>query len=244
MKKSILFLFVGVPAIALMGMAVFGTLLYDFILSSCIFLLVLGVFLYWGFFAYEEDEGWTSRLFSPFYKSSLTPFNRFIRLIKNYSHGIFWSVCIALVFSPIILIAWGVIEASIVFYEYIIVAAPGGKVTVIGTVIIMILSLAAFTVRLYFRFFFGVTEASVGAFIVAYRLSNNTISGNPIDTNFILAILLAGVFLMVRGFDNMHQGWLHDNVLVFLRNKKKHRNKSKNPSSVESDNTQELKADT
>jgi hypothetical protein len=66
------------------------------------------------------------------------------------------------------------------------------------------LSIALFSFRLSHRWLYGLSEIIVGVVIVNYRLSgdDSTISGHNAD--FYLAILTAGIYLIVRGLDNMH----------------------------------------
>ena len=62
-----------------------------------------------------------------------------------------------------------------------------------------------FTFRLYARAMYGSTEAIVGLVIAGQRASVEV--QWPIeDINFDLAVLTAGVYLVVRGLDNVHQG--------------------------------------
>ena len=64
-----------------------------------------------------------------------------------------------------------------------------------------------FWIRLKARFMYGVVEASMGITFAVHRLSAEQQLGLPSDTGFYLAMLTAGIYLVVRGFDNMHQGW-------------------------------------
>jgi hypothetical protein len=63
-----------------------------------------------------------------------------------------------------------------------------------------------FLFRLFFPSLYGVTEAMVGV-IVALSKVNVTPSGvSALDSSVYLAILTAGVYLIVRGLDNIHRG--------------------------------------
>ena len=62
-----------------------------------------------------------------------------------------------------------------------------------------------FWFRLRQRFLYGATEAMAGAAVAAHRLSVEPGQGLPGDGGFYIAILTAGVYLVVRGLDNMHQ---------------------------------------
>lgn len=60
--------------------------------------------------------------------------------------------------------------------------------------------------RLKQRFLYGATEAAAGIVVAAHRMSLEPAVGIPSDTSFYFAFLTAGVYLFVRGLDNMHQG--------------------------------------
>lgn len=63
-----------------------------------------------------------------------------------------------------------------------------------------------FAFRLYARAMYGCTEALVGLIIAGERASAEV--RWPIENlNFDLAILTAGVYLVVRGLDNVHEGF-------------------------------------
>ncbi len=61
--------------------------------------------------------------------------------------------------------------------------------------------------RLRARFTYGLVEASMGVVFAVHRFSAEQQVGFPSNAGFYLAMLTAGVYLVVRGFDNMHQGW-------------------------------------
>jgi hypothetical protein len=59
--------------------------------------------------------------------------------------------------------------------------------------------------RLKQRFLYGLTEAIAGVLVGMHRVSLEQWSGVPKSTGFYLALLTAGIYLVVRGIDNMHQ---------------------------------------
>jgi hypothetical protein len=76
-----------------------------------------------------------------------------------------------------------------------------------------LLAYSLFIFRLYKRTIYGMTELLVGLLVsVHHALSINTI--NNVDPTFFLAILTAGVYLMVRGFDNMHVGMSKKETMI------------------------------
>ena len=60
-----------------------------------------------------------------------------------------------------------------------------------------------FPFRLRYRCLYGVSEACVGLAVAA----NHAWPGAGIGAEFYLTVLTAGVYLVVRGLDNIHQGW-------------------------------------
>lgn len=62
-----------------------------------------------------------------------------------------------------------------------------------------------FLFRLKLRFVYGFTEALAGIAIAGQRISVQPGTSIPSETEFYIAVLTAGVYLVVRGLDNMHQ---------------------------------------
>ncbi|MEQ6289619.1 hypothetical protein ACFPAG_03220 [Vogesella sp. GCM10023246] len=71
-------------------------------------------------------------------------------------------------------------------------------------IIVTIVASFLFIFRLKFRFWYGLSESLCGI-VVAISKSQSSLSG-IFNTNYLLIILTASVYLIVRGFDNMHQG--------------------------------------
>jgi hypothetical protein len=82
----------------------------------------------------------------------------------------------------------------------------------------LVLGLILYALRYFVRAFYGLTEAVVGVVIAYTRFAPPppaaaTPGASPIDHNstaFYLALLTAALYLMVRGFDNIHQGLTKD----------------------------------
>lgn len=80
-----------------------------------------------------------------------------------------------------------------------------------------------FWFRLKQRFLYGLTEAGVGVFVGMHRVTMEQWSGVPTSANFYLALLTAGIYLIVRGLDNIYQAYRDDDptlqrfALFFLR---------------------------
>lgn len=76
-----------------------------------------------------------------------------------------------------------------------------------------LLAYSLFIFRLYKRTIYGMTELLVGLLVsVHHALSINAI--DKVDPTFFLAILTAGIYLMVRGFDNMYVGMSEKETLI------------------------------
>lgn len=71
-------------------------------------------------------------------------------------------------------------------------------------------SLVLFYFRLKARSIYGLTEAAVGLVVEANRATTQT--DEITSSGFYLAILTASVYLVVRGFDNIHHGLTKDPI--------------------------------
>jgi hypothetical protein len=67
---------------------------------------------------------------------------------------------------------------------------------------------ALFMIRLKFRSIYGLSEAAIGLWVGVDHIPS--ISETSVNPDFILPILTASVYLIVRGFDNVHQGLTKD----------------------------------
>ncbi|MDP1634927.1 MAG: hypothetical protein Q8L69_09630 [Gallionellaceae bacterium] len=65
-----------------------------------------------------------------------------------------------------------------------------------------------FWFRLKQRFLYGLTETCVGVIVGMHRVTLEQWTGVPKNTGFYIALLTAGIYLVVRGLDNMHQAYL------------------------------------
>jgi hypothetical protein len=84
--------------------------------------------------------------------------------------------------------------------------AASRSVMVVGTALATAaVGTAFFIFRLRQRLVYGATEAVAGISIAAHRMSIEPTPGIPTDTGFYFAVLTAGIYLVVRGLDNMHQ---------------------------------------
>lgn len=91
------------------------------------------------------------------------------------------------------------------FFFYLIDSSSRSAMTLIVTVVgTLSLGGLLFYFRLKQRLIYGVTEILVGLFVAGYRVISTNSSGY-LQPEFFIVILTAGVYLVVRGMDNMHQ---------------------------------------
>jgi hypothetical protein len=74
-----------------------------------------------------------------------------------------------------------------------------------------------FMFRLRLRFAYGLTESVVGVVVAVSKLSEDLSAKAAFSANTYIVVLTAGVYLMVRGFDNMHTGLTKDPVDPFIK---------------------------
>jgi hypothetical protein len=102
--------------------------------------------------------------------------------------------------------AWA---AAFVFFSIVACMAAGVLFYVLGASGILALPLVAaiflFAFRLKLRSFYGLSEAVVGFWVGVQQLGSG--AAGPA---LVMAMLTASVYLMVRGFDNIHQGLTKD----------------------------------
>lgn len=116
-----------------------------------------------------------------------------------------------IVYLPILIacttvIYWGISISLRDSYAWLQHLSPSRSffVTVIA-ILVIVIGYALFLFRLHARFFFGLTEAITGLVIALRNIPTNA---DPVlwSSEIFLVILTAGLFLVVRGFDNMHTG--------------------------------------
>lgn len=80
--------------------------------------------------------------------------------------------------------------------------------TILFCIVMICLGVIFFAFRLRQRFWYGFFESVVGACIATLKFySDVLLASNQIEvTPVAIAILTGGIYLMVRGLDNMHQG--------------------------------------
>jgi len=74
------------------------------------------------------------------------------------------------------------------------------------TVEVLVLGAVLFYVRLKVRAVYGVIEVAVGVLVAVVNVIDSPPKVLPTDPSFVLPMLTASVYLVVRGLDNVHQG--------------------------------------
>lgn len=102
-------------------------------------------------------------------------------------------------------IAYYTIGAGLLdYYHYLRSPQSGHIPQVLITVCITLgMGSALFIMRSKWRLFYGLTEILVGVIVASYRVIDAE-TQEYLHTEFYLAILTAGVYLVVRGMDNVH----------------------------------------
>lgn len=92
-------------------------------------------------------------------------------------------------------------------YIFLLSPESGRTPTVFITVIMTLgLGIGLFIFRLKARAYYGLTEIMVGVTVAVYRVTTTPGSNLISSTDLYLAVLTAGIYLVVRGLDNVHQG--------------------------------------
>ncbi|MEB2774560.1 hypothetical protein SYJ56_04540 [Algoriphagus sp. D3-2-R+10] len=91
--------------------------------------------------------------------------------------------------------------------------------------IILAIGLAIFYFRFHLRALYGLIEVVLGIIIGTAKVSENLEKLE--SSSFYIAMLTASIYLVVRGFDNMHQGSKNPNDLL-MKKLKKHNNQYTN----------------
>lgn len=130
-----------------------------------------------------------------------------LRISSIYAMLIFAGVLAALVAAVVSLIhfAWMLAGPfAVATYHSLTAFRFRTWLTVLAGGVTLAVGALFFWFRLRERFLYGLSEALAGAAVAAHRLSIEPGQGVPGDRGFYFAVLTAGVYLVVRGIDNMH----------------------------------------
>jgi len=88
---------------------------------------------------------------------------------------------------------------------------PSSRAALASFVVLSLGSLL-FYFRLRWRSLYGATEALVGVSVAAHRVIGIQKDPSALDLELFLALPTASIYLVVRGFDNVHQGLTKDPI--------------------------------
>lgn len=116
------------------------------------------------------------------------------------------TLFVAAIITPIGSLFYGLGAALIDIFHWIVTTlSERGRSTSLAVAATALVGFFLFVFRLKFRCIYGLTEAIVGLLVAGQRV--NTEKSVSADVALLLALLTAGVYLVVRGLDNIHQGW-------------------------------------
>ena len=97
---------------------------------------------------------------------------------------------------------------------------------VITTVAVLAVGCLLFAIRYFVRCVYGLTETLVGVVVAVYRIRTDLPTLDRFDAAVALAVLTAGIYLIVRGLDNIHQGYFKEprDLLVVAYEDRRRRN--------------------
>jgi len=98
------------------------------------------------------------------------------------------------------------------------------SVMFLAAVVSVSIGVVLYYIRLKRRFFYGISEALIGVVVTVHRVSLQVDPGLPSDTGFYLAVLTAGIYLIVRGLDNAHLGFKDngDPMVIWVKRRLSH----------------------
>lgn len=153
-----------------------------------------------------------------------------MRKIPDQWDLIYWIGLITIFSASYVLVMYGVIALVVdiltqlsLFWESLDPFANQTQFMVVTGFAVCGVGGVLFWFRLKQRFLYGITEIGVGVSFGMHRVTIEQWSGAPTCAGFYLALLTAGIYLVVRGADNIHQAYkdndptLHRFSLFFLR---------------------------
>lgn len=98
----------------------------------------------------------------------------------------------------------------VILYAYALLsnsAVDRGRASALVALLVAITGCGLFWFRLVARACYGAIEVLVGLYVALAQVQNIAPGRPVLQENVLLALLTAGVYLVVRGLDNVHQGW-------------------------------------
>jgi hypothetical protein len=97
-------------------------------------------------------------------------------------------------------------EIGVAIEDFALWAISVRSKTIVVPLSVFVFGSILYYCRFRFRSLYGLTEVLIGVVVAVSRVSTISDAGSAIRADFLLALLTAGVYLVVRGFDNVHQG--------------------------------------
>ena len=137
-----------------------------------------------------------------YFEPSQTFGQRLLLSTKLLLPGVFFAVLLI----PVSVGIYGAASALFDGFQWVALAlSDRTRSTAFVVIVTGAVGLALFGIRVKWRVVYGLTEAVVGLLVAGHRVNANGVTSA--DMALVLAILTAGVYLVVRGLDNVHQGW-------------------------------------
>lgn len=137
---------------------------------------------------------------------------KLVRVIRRIRPGKS-SISVKTAFALALAVGFGVfiwVSVAIGFYNAYKYAMAPELARVTSLALVAIITLAAgivlFFVRLKWRCVYGLSEALIGVVVASQRYYTDALVNPTTTTSLALAVLTAGVYLVVRGADNIHHG--------------------------------------
>lgn len=122
--------------------------------------------------------------------------------------------------SSIIIVGLLMGVTSSVLFIFEIITSPNRNPKYIGLIaacFALIMGYALFLFRLKARFFYGVSELLVGLLVAYTQIQSLQKEDQIFHPAFAIPLFTASVYLIVRAFDNMHQGRDSDMAIIFIK---------------------------
>lgn len=113
-----------------------------------------------------------------------------------------------------------VVTWSVAGIQWIATHATGWPLVYIGLPAVIALGVFLFLFRYKLRFFYGLSEIAFATYLSWHQLPEFPLKQVPDGynaQNLVLAVMAGSVYLVVRGLDNMQQGWSTDVLIARIQ---------------------------
>ncbi|HEY8880853.1 MAG TPA: hypothetical protein VIN03_25000 [Roseateles sp.] len=133
----------------------------------------------------------------------------FTRPARSQLLAIFVGAPIGIAFAGVVYYCLGVAIKD-AFYWFVSPTSGRPQMIVLTAIVTLGFGAALFFFRLRYKSTYGFSEAMVGVVVAVHRVTTDTSATVLSNASVYLAVLTAGIYLVVRGFDNIHQGLTKD----------------------------------